>query len=153
MGESRREDGFTLVEIMVVIAIMALLTAVAFPAYRTYALKAKASEAVNHMATIRALQVSYKAINDTYLPLLAHPAAVPSNYQPWGNPGDNNWDELGFSVDTTIRYQYKVDAGNTGDIATSFTITAITDFDCLGPPDDTWTMDQDRTITHTDQYK
>jgi|GEM_PF-2548013 len=152
MGEIRRESGFTLVEIMVVVAIMAVLTAIGVPAYKMHAMKAKASEAANHMATIRALEVSYKAVNDTYLALPAHPPAVPDSYQPWGNPG-GNWDELDFNLDTRVRYQYRVEPGTTGDIATSFRITAMTDFDGLGPPDDTWTMDQDRTITHINDYK
>jgi prepilin-type N-terminal cleavage/methylation domain-containing protein len=152
MGKLRRESGFSLVEIMVVVAIMAVLTAIGVPAYRIHTMKAKASEAVNHMATIRALQVSHKATNDTYLALPAHPALVPASYQPWGNPG-GNWDELGFSLDTRIRYQYRADPGSTGDILTSFSLTAITDFDGLGPPDDTWTMDEDRIIAHINDYK
>jgi prepilin-type N-terminal cleavage/methylation domain-containing protein len=152
MCEIRREGGFTIVEIMVVVAIMAILTAIAIPSYRLYSRRAKTSEALTHMSTIRALQVSYKAINDTYLELPAHPLLVPTDYEEWVSPG-GNWALLDFEVRKTCRYQYKAEPGDTGDIKTSFKITAMTDFDGLGPPDDTWTMDQNRTVTHTNHYR
>ena len=44
-----KQDGFTLIELMIVIAIIAILASLALPAYQTYAKKAKFSEVV--MAT------------------------------------------------------------------------------------------------------
>ncbi len=46
----RSRSGFTLIELMIVIAIIAVLAAIAFPAYLNYAAKARISNAVGSLA-------------------------------------------------------------------------------------------------------
>lgn len=42
----KRENGFTLIELMIVVAIVAILAAIAIPAYQNYVIKARVSEAL-----------------------------------------------------------------------------------------------------------
>jgi prepilin-type N-terminal cleavage/methylation domain-containing protein len=153
VSKRRGKNGFTLIEIMVIVAIVATLMALAFPIYEMFSRRAQASEAIHHIRTISAHQKSYKATDSMYLVLQKNPPGdPPADYQVWGNPG-GNWDILGYFSSRRIRYQYSAEAGNTGDIATSFKITAKTDFDGKGHPYDTWELDSDKNLVHIDRYK
>lgn len=53
MNTIRKQSGFTLIELMIVIAILAILLAIAIPAYQDYSIRAKVSECVNLAASAK----------------------------------------------------------------------------------------------------
>jgi prepilin-type N-terminal cleavage/methylation domain-containing protein len=64
----RRHAGFTLVELMVVIAIVGLLTATALPTFRTYRMRAVGSEASLMMRKLLDAQIIYYLENNKFFP-------------------------------------------------------------------------------------
>ena len=60
-----REHGFTLIELMIVIAILGLLAAIALPAYSDYTLRAKMSEVILNMTSVRSRITEYYSSNST----------------------------------------------------------------------------------------
>ena len=67
------QKGFTLIELMIVVAIIGILAAIAIPAYQDYTIRAKITEAVNAMAPAKTA-VSEYYISQGSMP--ADPAAA-----------------------------------------------------------------------------
>lgn len=63
----RNQRGFTLVELMIVVIIVGILAAVAIPMYQGATERAKASEAVAALGTIRGAMRVYYAEHATYV--------------------------------------------------------------------------------------
>lgn len=63
----RNQRGFTLVELMIVVIIVGILAAVAIPMYQGATERAKASEAVAALGTIRGAMRVYFAEHGTYV--------------------------------------------------------------------------------------
>jgi type IV pilus assembly protein PilA len=78
MKALRSSKGFTLIELMIVVAIIGILAAIAIPNFLQYQLKSRQSEAKTNLGAIRTTEISFNGEHGCYLavPLWPTTAAV-----------------------------------------------------------------------------
>jgi type IV pilus assembly protein PilE len=64
--KAKLSNGFTLIELMVAMAIMGVLLAVALPQYNEYTVKGKLTEAMSQLSDLQLRQEQYYQDNRTY---------------------------------------------------------------------------------------
>jgi len=62
----KNKKGFTLIELMIVVAIIGILAAIAIPDFLTFQAKAKQSEAKQNLGAIYTTQIAYYGEKDSY---------------------------------------------------------------------------------------
>lgn len=70
-----RYRGFTLIKVMIVVAILGILAAIAYPSYRDYVIRGRIPEATGGLSEIRMRTEQYFADNRTYV---GFPCPTPS---------------------------------------------------------------------------
>jgi type IV pilus assembly protein PilA len=123
MTRRRWQRGFTLNELLIVVAMISVLAALAMVGYKRYLRSAQASEAKSVIQGIRGLQEQYKSETLTYLNVSTslttfYPMATP-NAQKWawdapGHPDYLRWRQLNYRTDGPVYFGYAVVAGLPG---------------------------------------
>lgn len=81
MNAKKRYAGFTLIELMIAVAIAGILAAVALPAYNDYVRRGKLAEAHSQLADLRVKMEQWFQDNRSYLNGAACGAAMPGTAQ------------------------------------------------------------------------
>ncbi len=112
--------GFSLIELMVAIAIIAVISAIALPLYNNYIITSREAVLVNNIRTIEVFQEDFRLRTGAYLTVAANEAAITAAI---------DWQPEGDTPGTT----YSIAAGPAG----SYDVTATADgFSvCLRLPD------------------
>ncbi|TBV73680.1 type IV pilin protein [Pseudoxanthomonas winnipegensis] len=63
----KRAFGFTLLELMIVVAVVAILAAIAFPSYQDYVRKARRAQAKADLLEYAQLAERFHTVNNTYV--------------------------------------------------------------------------------------
>jgi type IV pilus assembly protein PilE len=73
---ARQSGGFTLIEVLVVLAIVAILASMGVPAYTDYVTRGRVPDATSNLASKRVQMEQYFQDNHTYAPVNVGPCAT-----------------------------------------------------------------------------
>ena len=136
----RNRCGFSLTELMIVVAIIGILAVIAIPNFLKYQARAKQSEAKTNLVAIHASEMAYFAENNTYV---------------------DDFNAIGFAVTGSSQlYYYELGSSSSGTLPpgctastldnvsdTGFTAAATANIDG-DPTCDVWTIDEKKRLVN-----
>jgi type IV pilus assembly protein PilA len=141
----RGKSGFTLIELMIVVAIIAILATLAIPAYLGYVRRSKTGEAAVYLNNMfKAASAYYSAPRTTqglsstitgYCTVAsATPSPTPPDTRKQTFTADQNFRDLGFTPSDKVYYEYSLvseiaTCGNAASDALIYTLMARGDLD------------------------
>jgi type IV pilus assembly protein PilA len=123
LRHGRGERGYTLAELMVVVAMVAVLAVLAVYGVRKYVMAAKSTEPVYMIGLIQTAQEAWREEFHAYADVSAtidtyYPQTTPNNKKAnWVNPAHpdaTKWATLGVETPNPVQFDYATKAGSPG---------------------------------------
>ncbi len=120
----RQNKGFSLVELMIVVAIIGILAAIAIPNFVAMQYKAKRAEVPSNVDGIKTAEIAYEAQFDNFVSASGLPTTAGGKVPVTWPATAAGFDTIGWQPDGSVRGVYQVDATDT-----AFTVTGTCDVD------------------------
>lgn len=130
MRQAHRNGGFTMIEVMIAVAIIGVLASVAIPTFQNYQNRSKRSEAFANLSAIAKLETSYYGEYDAFLDMAGAPqpgGGLGATKRAWSPAAVTAFSTIGFLPEGDVFYDYDVDT--CAPIADCFTVTGVGDAD------------------------
>lgn len=137
MKKLRSKSGFTLIEVMIVVVIIGILTALAVPRFMPMTIKSKQAEAKAILKQMFTMERAYRQANDSYWGQGLTADSLAAN--------QNNFATIGVEVPEGAKYQFGITVANGTNLTMTATATALDD----DPAPDIWQIDQDGVLICT----
>ena len=109
---SNARRGFTLIELMIVVAIIGILASTAISMYQLQQQRAKRTEAMTNLEAIAKMQRAYFGENGSHPTVVPVPLGPPGQRQNWDAASSAAFGALGFSAEGSVFYVYDVNTAN-----------------------------------------
>ena len=108
-----KEKGFTLIELVIVVSMIGILAAIAFPNFLTFLAKGRQTEAKVLLGAIASAEMQNKLRTVVFVSCPVNPPTAKGRW----NAKSAEWNRIGFGVTGEVAYQYEVVADETGFVA------------------------------------